>query len=267
MARSSFSAVIPDELKPAIVLAPEHASAIEGADLEPKNDIQAESSESGVWRTGSAKIAHVTAGDDGVEQVEVTVSCPHCSGSVLIDVAHEDAFMTALSLIAGPDATSDDDLDRPTPASVREAVGVTERDVPLSKELHSALRSVPVARAMNASVVWVRADEPVSKLPDVFAQHVNAVVIVTDEDHRPIGDVTADDLLRAAGRQPTIVGERVQQVMMQDIFRLRMDAPLARALELFTSEGALRIAVIGDNGKLAGVLAPADLLRFAASAA
>ena len=240
------NAALPEELEPAIVSA------------ESVLDAVAEAPESGVWQArGSAHIAHVLAGDDGVEDVEVSVHCPHCSGAVLIDVAHEDAFMTALSLIAASD--SPERPARQAPADVPRAAG----EVPLSREVQAALRAVPVARAMNPSVVFVHELDPVANLPMLFAEHDDPIVIVTDQDSRPVGVARAGLLLRAAAQQSLAV--TVQELPRKEPYCLRADAPLAQALELFTGHSAREIAVIGENGKLAGLLLPEDLLRIVAT--
>ena len=240
------NAALPEELEPAIVSA------------ESVLDAVAESPESGIWQArGSAQIAHVSAGDDGVEDVEVSVHCPHCSGAVLIDVAHEDAFMTALSLIAAADSP-ERPAQKPALDSPRGA-----GEVPLSREVHGALRGMPVARAMNPGVVFVREADPVANLPMLFAEHDDPIVIVTDQDSRPVGVARAGLLLRAAAHQSLAV--TVQELPRSEPYCLRADAPLARALELFTSHGAREIAVIGENGKLVGLLLPEDLLRIVAT--
>jgi predicted transcriptional regulator len=115
---------------------------------------------------------------------------------------------------------------------------------------------------MNPSVVFVRERDPVAGLPMLFAEHDDPVVIVTDEDCRPVGVVRAGQLLRAAVQQTLAV--RVQELGSEKPFCLRVDAPLVQALDLFASHGAREIAVVGENGKLIGVLLPQDVLRLIA---
>lgn len=293
MPRGNMSLAVPDELRPAIVTpetedqprareAGRSASGVveaapfaaaEESPFDVVSELPGNTPESGVWRSGSVKIAHVLAGDDGVEDVEVSVSCPHCDGAVLIDVANEDAFMTAWSLMAptfaeslknDPLGTPGVDAATPPPSPARE--------VSFAKELETTLHPVAVVRAMTSDVFTLSADTPLASVVAGFAERGVSCAIVLDEDGRPIGSVSTGDLLWAACRSDkdvlgSLADVRVQQVMNKDLFFLRADAALTRALDLFRTERAERIIVLSDNGKLLGSIMPQDLLAFLAERA
>ncbi len=266
MAIMASTAEIPAELQPATIIPDAPSTEREGRDEA-----------SGVWPAGSSpgegqnvRIAHVLAGDDGVEDVEVSVHCPHCDGAILVDVASEDALQTAFSLLHGgepPAPGDDDDVDlRPAEARPRSgppaAAADDDLDLPIARQLMSFLRRVSVADAMEPSVCFVHARSAVGNLSQVFAQSAPGFALVTDAEHRPVGVVTPAHLMRALFSMDPKRLDRatVEDVMTPTTFCVRADAPLCQAAELVRQQGAQSIAVVGDDGKLIGVLEPKHLL-------
>lgn len=232
--------------------------------------------DSGVFRSPAARIAHVTASDDGLEEVEVSVHCPHCQGAVLIDVAHEDAFITALSLLGA---------ERPEPAAELTALAPnradTDRDAPvrlapdtrfgdpslepserLGERLLLALKNLRASAIMHAAPPSVSERDSVAELAALFMQQPGAVAFVLDDGQRPIGSIAPGELLQAmSSLPPGAPPPSLDRILRRDVFSVREEAPLSQLYQLFTAEGARVVAVIGDRGKLVGTITPCDLLR------
>ncbi|HMJ15146.1 MAG TPA: CBS domain-containing protein [Polyangiaceae bacterium] len=225
-------------------------------------------------RPSSVRIAHVLASNEGVEDVEVSLVCPDCKTKVVIDVAHEAALQTALSLLAarpagnGLDGHSEAEREaHASPADrAREDTTWRARTATIREELSMLLMSLPVAEVMQRGTSAVRANARISSLSTLFAGEDLPGVIVVDEDDRPVGMITPGQFVRAtcSVSRERFEGLHVRNVMLSRLFCVRADAPLARAMELFSDQGAKKIAVVGEDGKLAGALTPADMLHFLA---
>jgi CBS domain-containing protein len=223
--------------------------------------------------TVGVRIAHVLASPEGIEDIEVSVVCPGCNTKVLLDVAHEAAMQTAFSLLtrgsdgadgaargasseAGPDAE-----ERAPDSTWRARAGA------IREELSMLLMSFPVSEVMQAHTSSVRANARISSLSGLFAGDELSGIIVVDDDERPVGMITPAQIVRVtcAVSRERFEGLFVRNVMLSRMFCVLADAPLARAMELFNEQGARKIAVVGEDGKLVGSLSPPDLLHFLAS--
>lgn len=218
---------------------------------------------------GEVRIAHVLAGDHGVEDVEVSVHCPHCSEEILLDVASEEALQTAISWIEesreeqAPQRREAAPEDDPTSGVHRVSTAVIA-GLAVHEELIAKLARSPVQRAVNRDVRTVPCGASLAAVAgDITLGDASAVVVV-DPEGRPMGVVTPTEVLRAASALDARALQEtpVERAMADSLHKLREDAPLTRAVELFCGGGVRRIAVIADDGKLSGILRPLDLLRF-----
>jgi CBS-domain-containing membrane protein len=222
-------------------------------------------------RPSSVRLAHVLASTEGVEDVEVSVVCPDCKTKVVIDVAQEAALQTALSLLAERAKRGDAAAGAATQTAsevdqAREDTTWRARTAAIREELAMLLMSLPVAEVMQRGTSSVRASARISSLSPLFAGEDVPGLIVVDDDERPVGMITPGQFVRAtcSVSRERFEGLHVRNVMLSRLFCVRADAPLARAMELFSDQGAKKIAVVGEDGKLAGALTPADLLHFLA---
>jgi CBS domain-containing protein len=228
----------------------------------------------GSERPSGMRFAHVLASNEGVEDVELSVVCPDCKTKVVIDVAHEAALQMALSLLAerakaGAEGAAVEGAHSEAKAEAeraREGKTWRARTAAIREELAMLLMSLPASEVMQRGTSSVRASARISSLSPVFAGEDVPGLIVVDEDDRPVGMITPGQFVRAtcSVSRERFEGLHVRNVMLSRLFCVRADAPLARAMELFSDQGAKKVAVVGEDGKLAGALTPADLLQFLA---
>lgn len=225
-------------------------------------------------RPSSVRLAHVLASTEGVEDVEVSVVCPDCKTKVVIDVAQEAALQTALSLLAER-AKAGDAPDTGASATAQKIAAVDPtrgdmtwraRTAAIREELAMLLMSLPVDEVMQRGTSSVRASARISSLSPLFAGEDVPGLIVVDDDERPVGMITPGQFVRAtcSVSRERFEGLHVRNIMLSRLFCVRADAPLARAMELFSDQGAKKIAVVGEDGKLAGALTAGELLHFLA---
>lgn len=223
------------------------------------------------------RIAHVLASTDGIEDVEVSVVCPECQSKVLLDVTHEAAMQTALSLLHSnkeAESPASGSLHNQKPTSLSGATNSSEerarrgswraRVPTIREELALLLMTLTVSDVMRTNPSAVRASARISSLSTMFTGDDLSGVIVVDEDDRPIGMITPAQLLRVvfSVSRERFEGLHVRNVMLSRMFCVRMDAPLSRAMELFNQQAAMKVAVVGEDGKLSGVVSPAELVKF-----
>jgi CBS domain-containing protein len=90
-------------------------------------------------------------------------------------------------------------------------------------------------------------------------ENVGSVPVV-DDQQRLLGIITDRDValrIVAAERDPG--GTMVQEVMTRDPVACRADDDVQRALDLMAQHQLRRIAVVGDGGRLLGIIAQADI--------
>ncbi len=120
--------------------------------------------------------------------------------------------------------------------------------------------------AMTRDVVTARPGETVVEAARKMERHrVGSVVVVSEEDdRRVIGILTESDIVRrvvARGLDPNSV--RVGDVMTPAPVTVREDTPLTYVADLMRSRDIGHIPVVDEAGRLVGIIARSDIVRFA----
>ena len=124
--------------------------------------------------------------------------------------------------------------------------------------------STPVNDLMVREVVSVSREMPITKLEELLVELGISGAPVTDTDGRPIGMVSKTDLV-AAHRRGKITDEtRVADIMMPMTFCVGMDETVAKTAGLMAFEGLHRIPVVSRDGRVVGLVAALDVLRWLA---
>jgi IMP dehydrogenase len=115
-----------------------------------------------------------------------------------------------------------------------------------------------VKDVMSEAVVFVRADIAATVAAEVLTrQRINGAPVLGDHG-RVVGVVSKTDLLdpRRAGE-----GKTVEDVMTRMVFAVRASDPAMQAVRLMVEEDIHRALVVNDDGTLAGIVTPMDVLR------
>jgi len=91
----------------------------------------------------------------------------------------------------------------------------------------------------------------------MLARNLSAAPVV-DENGRPVGILTRSDVLHAA---PTTL---VAEAMMPVAFGIAESDSLARAAALMAAENIQQVLVIGDHGRVVGLVTALDATRWLA---
>ena len=95
------------------------------------------------------------------------------------------------------------------------------------------------------------------------SQDVGSVPVVSDRDTmRVVGMITDRDVaLRIVAEQREYYGTHVEDVMSQDIVTCRTDDDYDEVLDAMKRRQIRRVPVVDSNGRLAGIIAQADIAR------
>ena len=91
-------------------------------------------------------------------------------------------------------------------------------------------------------------------------------VVASDDDRTLVGVVTDRDLVvRLIARGQDVRGATVAACMTQPAVSLRTDAQVSDAVEMMQSHQVRRLPVVNADGHVCGIVAQADLARWAPS--
>ncbi len=118
--------------------------------------------------------------------------------------------------------------------------------------------------AMTRDVVTARPEETVVEAAKKMDEHNIGSVVVVDESKRVIGILTEADIVRrvvARGLNPNDV--RVGDVMTPNPVTVREDTPLNYVASLMRDRDIGHIPVVDESGRVVGIIARSDIIRFA----
>jgi CBS domain-containing protein len=136
-----------------------------------------------------------------------------------------------------------------------------------------------VDSVMTVEVVAVRPSTSFRDLVRLLERHRISALPVVDDDGRPVGIVSEADLLVKEGyphgaqdagmvdavryrrRLGKALGATAAEVMAAPVLTVAVGAPVVDAARLMVREGIKRLPVVDDEGKLAGIVTRADLLK------
>ncbi len=127
-------------------------------------------------------------------------------------------------------------------------------------EARSAAHRTPIARLVAREAVALRADLPLARAREVLLSHGLSAAAVVDDAARPIGVLTERDLLRGDDARG---GTRVGTAVARRVLAVPDGAPVAEAAALMAREGVEQLPVLGCDGRLVGMVAAVDVLRWA----
>jgi CBS domain-containing membrane protein len=142
-------------------------------------------------------------------------------------------------------------------------------------------RPIKAAAIMTRDVHHVRVDTPLSEVAELMAQQRISGVPVLDEAGRVAGIISEKDFLMRMGAADTahvmgiiaaclrgkgcvamsIRGRTAADIMAAPAITVREDVSTIEITALFAARSINRVPVVDGSGKLAGIVARADILR------
>lgn len=133
---------------------------------------------------------------------------------------------------------------------------------PPRKVVPTAAESTTVGALLEREVLCVTPELPREAAAALLLERGLSGAPVVDGDGRPVGMLVRSDLLRAGAERPP--PPTVGDLMMPVAFSLAENDPLARAAALMAAEGVHHLLVLGDYGRVVGLLTTLDITRWLA---
>ena len=95
--------------------------------------------------------------------------------------------------------------------------------------------------------------------------HKVGCLVVVDDEHHPIGIVTDRDLMvRVLARGADPMQTVVRQVMTSPALTVNKETPIETAITLMRAGACRRLAVVGEDSRLCGMVSLDDVMRLIA---
>jgi CBS domain-containing protein len=130
------------------------------------------------------------------------------------------------------------------------------------KIMPTAAEVTPIGALMSREVVCVTATLGRADAIKLFLDRGITGAPVVDEAGRPLGMLARSDLLRAAIEKPQPA--TVADIMLPLAYTLAENDALSRGAALMAAEGVHHLPVIGDYGRVVGLVSTLDITRWLA---
>jgi len=121
------------------------------------------------------------------------------------------------------------------------------------------LQEVRVRDVMTESVVFLRADATFGEAWDAMHRHGISGAPVLSHQGQLLGIISKADLADPRHQPPTSPG-RLEDAMTRVVYAVRAEDPLMHAVRLMIREKIHRAIVVNDDGSVAGIITPMDVL-------
>lgn len=152
--------------------------------------------------------------------------------------------------------------------------------------------STPVTQVMTTDVTTLRPDQSLAEAADVLAEHSIGAAPVVDTDGRVVGLLRDEDLLVTEARLhlPTTIqilpgveftlpnqirrydeelkkaaSSTLEDVMERDFKKVGPDATIEDVATMMHEHDVTHVPVVADDGKVLGIVARGDIVRFLAA--
>ena len=102
---------------------------------------------------------------------------------------------------------------------------------------------------------------PIAKVLALMERRRTSCVLAVDADKRPTGIFTEQDAVRLLAQAATLDGIRMRDAMRQPVFTAGADLDTLEAYRHMSERGFRHLAVVDDEGRLAGIVSEADFLH------
>ncbi len=113
---------------------------------------------------------------------------------------------------------------------------------------------------MTEGVVFLRASNTLLEAWSALHAHAISGAPVLNEVGRLVGIVSKADLADPRHQPPTASGT-VEGAMTRVVYAVRAEDPVMTAVRLMSDQAIHRAMVVNDDGTIAGIVAPMDILR------
>ena len=115
---------------------------------------------------------------------------------------------------------------------------------------------------MTSNPRTIDPDQPVAEAAKLMKQEDVGIVPIVDDQNRLVGTITDRDItVRVVAEQKDPQSTTAGEVATQDLVTVDPQQGLDEALRLMAQHQVRRLPVVGEDGKLVGIVAQADVAR------
>ena len=140
-----------------------------------------------------------------------------------------------------------------------ESTAVQDRESEIQKELSGS--AIRVADIMTTNLVTLSPHHNFGEAVQLMSNSRFRHFVVLHADGRLAGVFSDRDILRALGRTPGWQAEAVSGVMNRYVVTVKPQTPLSAAVTEMLTRRINCLPVVGDDGKVCGIITSTDLLR------
>jgi len=129
---------------------------------------------------------------------------------------------------------------------------------------HHFLRFRQVSEVMTRQVMTVYPFTPVREVAQILAQYnISCIVVVVEQEGMlyPIGIVTERDILQLQALELNLQHLTAETVMSSPLFSIKSTEPLSMAQQILQKHKIRRLAVVGEQGELQGIITESNLVQ------
>ncbi|WP_083626876.1 EAL domain-containing protein [Planktothrix serta] len=129
---------------------------------------------------------------------------------------------------------------------------------------HHFLRFRQVSEVMTRQVMTVYPFTPVREVAQILAQYnISCIVVVVEQEGMlyPVGIVTERDILQLQALELNLQHLTAEAVMSSPLFSIKSTEPLSLAQQILQKHKIRRLAVVGEQGELQGIITESNLVQ------
>jgi CBS domain-containing protein len=125
---------------------------------------------------------------------------------------------------------------------------------------------VYVDQIMTGDTVTVDRSQTLGEAGSIMRGADIKSVVVSDPEDRPVGILTSTDFVRAAADGNSPAETDVSDYMTRDVVTTAPDTDVHAAADLMMEHSVSHLPVVGDDGRLVGVVTTTDVAAYVAGA-
>ncbi|MDD2542241.1 MAG: diguanylate cyclase [Desulfuromonadaceae bacterium] len=118
-----------------------------------------------------------------------------------------------------------------------------------------------IEQVMTTSVVTVAGNTPVSKVLAVMAKPPGISCAVVAEEHCPLGILTERDAVQMVANGINLTSALACSVMNSPVVTVKVGTTVHKTTLLMKKEGIRHVVVVGDDGRIAGIITQSDIVK------
>ncbi|MGE5505480.1 MAG: CBS domain-containing protein [Actinomycetota bacterium] len=124
------------------------------------------------------------------------------------------------------------------------------------------VKTILKSKARGAGVVTVAPDATIAEAARVLATHRIGALVAVEADGAIAGILSERDIVRGLAQSPEgCQRQRVRDLMTADVFVCHEDDTIQALMQTMTAKRIRHLPVIGDSGRLVGIVTIGDVVK------